>query len=121
EDAHLKRIEACVLEPAGIHGLVLQRHLRLIHIAAPHGRDINRDSGFRAAKETIDRLAGNLAAGIPHGFLDPAPVEQSSLQMLFHSEQVGPYQGIAYLLKSGSPPAGDTSTATGPAKGITAH
>src|SRR5207247_5923081 len=33
EDAHLECIEACVLEPAGIYGLVLNGHLRLIHIA----------------------------------------------------------------------------------------
>ncbi len=122
EDAHLKCMEACILEAPGIHCLVLDGHLRLIHIAAPNGRDIHRDSSFRAAQQPVHRLACDLADGIPHGFFDPAPVEQSSLEVLFDREKVCPYQGVAYLLKvARSAPRRDASTTSGPAKRITAH
>ena len=43
--------------------------------------------------------------------------------MLPDREQVGPYQGVVYLLEAcrGAAPAGGASTSTGSAKGITAH
>src|SRR5579872_7485519 len=65
EDAHLKCMEARILEPAGIDGLVFDGHLRLVHIAAPDGGDIDRYGGLRSAQQPVNRLAGDLADGVP--------------------------------------------------------
>src|SRR5260370_35085651 len=79
ENAHLERVKARVLQAARIRGLILDRNLRLVRIAAPYRCDVNRDAGSRSAQHPVYRLACDLADRVPHRLLNPAPVEQSSL------------------------------------------
>ncbi len=99
ENAHLEPVEARILQAAGIHGLIFYGHLRLIHLAAPHRRDIDRHGGFRSAQQPVHRLSGYLADGIPDGLLNPGIVVQATAQVLFHCEQIGAHQRIVHFLK----------------------
>src|SRR5262249_28508881 len=104
-------------------GLFLDGHLRLIHVAAPYGGNIDRNRSSRSTQQPVYWLARDLADRIPHGLFDATPVDQASLKVLFHGQKIRPGQRVAYLLKCVGVPTSSPAAAkaAGTAERISTH